>query len=378
MRRFAFLIHPLDMEDVESFEPGAKGRPPALVKKVLLWMCERPPFIGSFMTGVRSKTGRKAEGWFITIPLLPEQMGAYPELARSKIVEAINEAEELGASIVGLGAFTSVVTNGGLAIRDEVNIPVTTGNSYTVAAAIEGTKKAAKLMGISLHKAKLVVVGASGSIGRACTEVLAPQVARLVLVGRTRKALEIQVARLKGLTEVDISTEIHQALKGADVVITASSDAKAIITADDLEPGTVVCDVAQPPDVSRSVLEERDDVLVFEGGIIRIPGLRVKRKPQFAYDFRLKPDRYAYACMAETMILCLEGVDGKFSLGGVKVGQVEKISRLAEKHGFKIGGFRSFEKRITREQIREIRRSAAKKSNKRWFYRLRRRIQYIR
>ncbi|MDI6891438.1 MAG: shikimate dehydrogenase [Actinomycetota bacterium] len=378
MRRFAFLIHPLDMDDVESFEPGAKGRPPALVKKVLLWMCERPPFIGSFMTGVRSKTRRKAEGWFITIPLLPEQMGAYPELARSKIVEAINKAEELGASIVGLGAFTSVVTNGGLAIRNEVNIPVTTGNSYTVAAAIEGTKKAAKLMGIRLSGAKLAVVGATGSIGRACTEVIAPQVARLVLVGRTRKALEIQAVRLRNLTEVDVSTEIHRALRDADVVITASSDAKAIITADDLESGTVVCDVAQPPDVSRSVLEKRDDVLVFEGGIIRIPGLRVKRKAQFAYDFRLKPDKYAYACMAETMILCLEGIDGDFSVGGVKVNQVEKISRLAEKHGFKIGGFRSFERRITREQIREIRRNAAKKSNRRWFYRLRRRMQYIR
>jgi len=377
LKKFAFLIHPLDLEDVEKFEPGARGRSEVLVKKMLVWMCERPPFIGSHITGIRSKTGEKAEGWFIVVPLLAEQMIENPELAQKKILEGVGMGKDLGASIVGLGGFTSILVNGGLKIANEVNVPLTSGNSYTVAAAIKGTKKAARSMGIGLAKARVVVIGATGSIGRACTEILAPQVDELCLVGRNEKALELQASRLENLVRVSVSKDIKKSLEGADVVITASSDAHAIITAEDLEPGTIVCDVAQPPDVSRSVMEERDDVLVFEGGIIRIPGLRIKRQLKYRYDFKLKPDRYAYACMSETMILALEGVNEHFGLGAVKISNVQAISELAEKHGFKLGGFRSFDKRITKEHIREIRRNAAEKSNKKWFYRIRRRMKYM-
>ncbi len=376
MKKFGFLIHPLDLDDVINFEKKAAGKPVALIKKLLLWMCERPPFIGSHITGITSKTGRKAEGWFITVPLLPEQMRENPEFARKKILESIELAKELGASIVGLGGFTSVATNGGLAIAKKTPLPITTGNSYTVVAAVEGTKKAAKLMGIRISKAKLVIVGATGSIGRACGEIMAPQVAEMVLVGRRSGALELQADKLKKLVSVSVSTDIKESLKKADIVISASSDANAIIDAGDLEPGTVVCDVAQPPDVSRSVAEIRDDVFIFDGGIIKIPGMRIKRKSKFDYDFRLKPDKYAYACMSETMILCLEGMKKNFDLGAVRVSGVEEISKLATKHGFKLAGFRSFGEKVTRDKIKKIRKNAALKSNKKWFYRVRRMLEY--
>jgi fatty aldehyde-generating acyl-ACP reductase len=377
LRKFAFLIHPLDLGDVEKFESGARGRSEALVKKMLIWICERPPFVGSQITGIRSKTGAKAEGWFIVVPLLAEQMIENPKLARKKILEAVGVGKDLGASIVGLGGFTSIAVNGGLGIADDVDIPLTSGNSYTVVAAIEGTKKAARLMGIKLSKAQGVIIGATGSIGRACTEILAGEVDKLCLVGRRVKVLESQAKRLKDLADISVSTDIKKSLIGADFVITASNDAHAIISTNDLEPGTIVCDVAQPPDVFHSVMEERDDVLVFEGGIIRIPGLRIKRERNYKYDFNLRSERSAYACMAETMILCLEGVDEHFGLGGVKISNTQVIAELAEKHGFKLTGFRSFGKRVTKEQIREIRRNAAKKSNKKWFYRIRRRMEYM-
>ncbi len=376
MRKFAFLIHPLDLDDVISFEKKAAGKSIVLIKKLLLWMCERPPFIGSHITGLTSKTGRKAEGWFVTVPLLPEQMREHPELARRKILEAIDISKELGASIVGLGGFTSITVNGGLTIAKQATLPITTGNSYTVAAAVEGIKKAARLMGIRISKAKLVVVGATGSIGRACSEILAPEVAEMVLVGRRQEALKLQADKLKKFTEISVSTDVKKALKDTDLVISATSDANTIIDVIDLEPGTVVCDVAQPPDVSNSVLKKRNDILVFDGGIIRIPGMRVKRKPCFDYDFRLKPDKYAYACMAETMILCLEGVQKNFDLGSVRISNVEEIFKLAKKHGFKLAGFRCFGEKITREKIKEIRKNAALNSDKKWFYRVRRMLKY--
>ena len=44
----------------------------------------------------------------------------------------------------------------------------------------------------------------------------------------------------------------------------------------------------------------------------------------------------------------------------MNVEQVEEISALAKKHGFKIAGFRSFEKAVTDEHIARIREKAGR------------------
>jgi len=69
--------------------------------------------------------------------------------------------------------------------------------------------------------------------------------------------------------------------------------------------------------------------------------------------------------MAETMILALEGKVGDFSLGReIRLDQVEEITRLAEKHGFKLAGFRTFERAVTDEKIAEIRSRAESRRKK--------------
>jgi fatty aldehyde-generating acyl-ACP reductase len=90
-----------------------------------------------------------------------------------------------------------------------------------------------------------------------------------------------------------------------------------------------VCDVASPSDVSPRVALERDDVLIIGGGVVDVPG-----EPDFGFDFGL-PAGQAYACMAETMVLALEGRYESYSLGKqVRVEQVREIAQLARKHGF--------------------------------------------
>ena len=71
-------------------------------------------------------------------------------------------AEQLGAQILGLGAFTSVVGDAGITIAKHLDIPVTTGNSYTVSLAVQAIRDAAKLMDIPLNEATVAVVGATG------------------------------------------------------------------------------------------------------------------------------------------------------------------------------------------------------------------------
>jgi predicted amino acid dehydrogenase len=76
---------------------------------------------------------------------------------------------------------------------------------------------------------------------------------------------------------------------------------------------------------------------------------------EFGFNFGFPP-KTAYACMSETMMLALEGRYESYTLGKeVSVGQVREMSSLAQKHGFKLAGFRSFEKPVTEEQIARIR-----------------------
>jgi len=79
---------------------------------------------------------------------------------------------------------------------------------------------------------------------------------------------------------------------------------------------------------------------------------------EFGFDFGFPP-KMAYACMSETMILALEGRYEGFTLGKqISVEQVEEITSLAEKHGFKLAGFRSFEKAVSEEHIQRVRENA--------------------
>src|SRR5262249_49623137 len=142
------------------------------------------------------------------------------------------------------------------------------------ATAVEGAVEAARRMGISIPCANVAVVGATGSIGATCAEILARDAREVGLIGRNRDRLEALAGRLipQSPAQIRIYTDIAAGLRDADVVITVSSAAEAIVQPSHLKPGAVVCDVARPRDVSVAVARERDDVLVIEGGVVRVPG----------------------------------------------------------------------------------------------------------
>jgi len=349
--RFAFIIHPLEPDDLARKYRFTRYLPSGLVEAAMARVSAKPV---SEITGIRSATGAEAPGWFVGCPLTSRQLVEGDEdWAVRKIVEAARVAEDLGAGIVGLGAFTAVVGEGGLRVAEQVGIAVTTGNSYTVAAAIEGTLRAAGIMDIEPAGATAAVMGATGSIGRVCAHLLAGQVARLVLVGRRREALD-EVASELADDAVEVSTDAATAIPQADMVVTVTSALGTVIEPEMLRPGAVVCDVARPRDVSVKVARERDDVLVLEGGVVAVPG-----DVDFHFDFGFPPGT-AYACMAETMILALEDRPESYSLGRrLELERVREIAALADKHGFRLAGFRSFERALDEEMIERIRRRAA-------------------
>ncbi|HLK56368.1 MAG TPA: shikimate dehydrogenase, partial [Chthonomonadaceae bacterium] len=170
-------------------------------------------------------------------------------------------------------------------------------------------------------------------------------------------------ARLKANSpaHIQLYREVAPGLRDADIIITVTSAVDAVILPEHIKRGAVVCDVARPRDVSVRVAKERDDVLVIEGGVVAVPGKmhlpRTDRPGQeFSFGF---PPGTAYACMSETMMLALEGRYESFTLGKeVSVAQVDEMCTLAEKHGFCLAGFRSFEKAVDEATIARIRRNA--------------------
>ena len=356
MTKFGFILHPLDTSDIERKYALARHLPRSWVEAALAVM---PPQDCGCVTGVKSLTGAETEGWFVGCPLTSSQLlYGNPEKCTRKIVDACNRAADLGADVVGLGAFTSVVGDKGITIAERVKIGVTTGNSFTTATGIEGTLLAAEKMGIVPAQAEAVILGATGSIGRIAAKMLAPQVGRLTLVSRRADALQQLIEELGNPPNVLAETDLNAALREADMVIAVTSSVEAIVQPEHLKPGAVICDVARPRDVSRRVAEERDDVLVIEGGAVVPPG-----PVNIGFNFGFPPGM-VYACMAETMMLALEGRTGDYSLGAdLKVEQVEEMAALGRKHGFQLGGFRSFERQLNDADVEAVRLRAEGKKH---------------
>lgn len=348
---FAFIIHPIDPKRDVSRKYPALGKLPAwLIDFLSLFF---PPVYISEISGVQSvANGRFLKGWFLACPLTPRRMMSLPpQVVYRKIIQTGRLAERLGARILGLGAFTSVVGDGGITIARQLAIPVTTGDSYTVSTAVHAIQHAAKLLDIALPTATLAIVGATGAIGAVCADMLAGKTETMLLIGRRQDKLQ-QVAdrvRTGGTADVRISDDIHH-LSQAHLIITVTSAIEAIIQPEHLRRGAIICDVSRPRDVSRQVATQRPDVLVIEGGMVEVPG-----PVNFGFNFGFPP-KMAYACMAETMALALEQKYESFTLGkDIKLSQAITIDTIADKHGFKLGGFRSFEKAVTDEQIASVR-----------------------
>lgn len=369
MDTFAFIVHPIDPKRDVSRKFPFLGRV-LTERQIDFFSTFFPPVYISEIEGITSQaTGKQVRGWFLACPYTPRRMMQLPERAvYRKIIQTGVAAEKLGAQILGLGAFTSVVGDAGATIARHLDIPVTTGDSYTVMMAVQAIREAAKVMDIKMADATVAVVGATGSIGRVCSELLAGEAARTLLIARDGQKLEGLRDRLKAggepgeagskgrsiraRGELILSTRMD-VLKEAQLILTVTSAIHDVIHPEHLRPGSVVCDVARPRDVSAMVAAVRDDILVIDGGMVDVPG-----PVDFHFNFGF-PEGKAYACMAETIALALEGRFEDYTVGrDITLDRVMEITGIAERHGFRMSGFRSFEKEVTDEQIETVRRNA--------------------
>lgn len=143
--------------------------------------------------------------------------------------------------------------------------------------------------------------------------------------------------------------------RGVDVIVTATSAAgKKILDIMAVKPGCVITDVARPLDLSAEDVAKRPDVLVIESGEIELPG-----NPEMK-DMGLPP-RVTFACVAETIVLALEGRFENFTIGrDIQWEKVREIYKLGLKHGMKLAAISGVNGVFSDEDIVRVKQLALK------------------
>jgi predicted amino acid dehydrogenase len=347
VNRFAFVIHPLSQEYFKAIKPIellSRVSPPLLMDSIEKVMAYAPPFVYSKVEGIRSPTGVEAEGWLISVGGTPREiMGHSPEFTYRRLLAAARMAKRLGAQIMGLGAFTKVVGDAGVTVARRASLPITTGNSYSASGALWAAHEALLRMrllpspkGSERVKFKAMVVGATGAIGAACARLLVRAAEEVTLVSPEMAkllALKESILRETPDAKLVLSARADSHIAEMDMVVTATSGAgKKVLDIMKVKPGCVITDVARPLDLPPEQVALRPDVLVIESGEIQLPGA-VKMK-----NIGL-PEGVAYACLAETIVLALEGRFESFTVGrSIEWEKVREIYQLGLKHGMKLAG----------------------------------------
>ncbi|AOY82442.1 aminotransferase class III-fold pyridoxal phosphate-dependent enzyme [Moorena producens JHB] len=390
-KRFAFLMHSTNRPDLVRALPLAMAEEFNDEQKNCFadWMMEfgKIEFGPETVVNVEmtSQQGVTVDGILIYSPIRPEDM---MKLSRSEIRELLDGylkvAKRENIDVVGLGAFTSVISRAGSDIVND-EFKFTTGNSFTALSTAESIKD---YFGDSIDQKAISVIGARGSVGRLAAMELALYFKNVYLVGNPRSGIkpllencasmiveliesgarslsgsafnrirkiifqsgytehyivkqlkESGAEQIKQLMEMaekqnvpfpfEVSVEINDFVNRTDCVLSATSEGKPFIQADTFKAGTVIFDAARPFDFIPS---EYNKTHVFEGGLVSQP------EAILFGDCNMigTPAGVNLACLSETIALSMEDVNRNYSIGKqISYQEAKTVFEIAIRHGFK-------------------------------------------
>lgn len=393
-KKFAFLMHATSIPDLirsmplsvrKNFNGLEQQRLAELFMEVGA-VDSRPEVALRFAV---SSEMNSADGIMITSPISPEDMLRLPVAEKRDLMKAyLDIARREGAEVIGLGAYTSVITRGGHAIQDEVHhLTLTTGNSLTAMSTAQVVLDIARhdLIGSTVS-----VIGARGSVGKLVVSELAHWCDDIILVGRAgseatvfedvlqvlcstalgnhqcaltgsvmdriRRIAKRHREELRGvLIEPDPSdchpaetlwrriltggalrdlglvavSDYQSALMRSDYVVSATSEGKPFLCTRFVKRGAVVVDAARPFDF---VVDEGFQGELVEGGLVQQPN------PCVYGDCNMVgcPVGVNLACLSETIVLALSRAEGHYSIGkSISYHEARNILSLAEAYGFR-------------------------------------------
>ena len=333
-RRMAWLFHLVDANDLPSFEPEFEAVDVHERAAYLERVAPLAEPVVMHPVNVRSRLGGAVQVHPLLLPVTSDWMKRMlaerkHSVVRGLVQHGVRIAESLDCDVASLGQFTSIVSRNGCALESS-GIGLTTGNSYTAALVIEAVRTARFEDNSSPADKTLAIVGASGNIGRACAEILAPDYQRVILIGRETPLAKQQLRDIgRGLPNAEVSCDLRDA-RWADVVVCVTNGITPLLMPEDFKESAVVVDAAIPRAVQPTTCHQRPDVRLIQGGVVRLPFGEDLRVPGFPL-----PPGQAFGCMAEGVLLALEGIRDTAFTGRLAHDRIAHIADLARRHGFK-------------------------------------------
>lgn len=289
-----------------------------------------------------------------------------------KVQNAVDYAKTLGATTVGLGQFTSIVSGNGLYL-DPRGMNLTTGNAFTISLTVQSALRSAREKNIDLGTSTVALIGAAGNIMSVASSLMADHVSKMILIhhspidssvkyqeavkrilsdimksnaeNKLTKTIQrlwnkesrlLEFLNLPEVMEVlTISHDLNE-ISNADIVLSGTSASTGFLTLELFKKNAVIVDVAVPPSIKPEMLalleKNRSDLTYHLGGVASIPQNQ-------SIDFFVFPlgVNESYACMAETFSIGFSGKKNFLNIGDLDKAIVKEVEVIADEVGFTLG-----------------------------------------
>ncbi|MGK0367329.1 MAG: acetylornithine/succinyldiaminopimelate/putrescine aminotransferase, partial [Thermoproteota archaeon] len=296
-----------------------------------------------------------------------------------KLQRGIDYVKSLGATTIGLGQFTSIVSYNGLKL-DARGLNITTGNAYTTAISVKACREACKDKGIDIGQTHIGCIGMAGNIVSVTASLLADDCKQMTFIYHTalsespkyiktmigffknvarstsintfttnvqklmneikydfsvKNTLEI-VSMLEAKNILKLSTEIKE-INNCEIILSGASSPKPFIDASGFKSGTIVIDIGVPTNIVKDSLTPT--TVYLQGGLASLPKINNEQQFLDPPSFNLKPGT-SYACLSETLILTYANKANIQNTGELTKEVVLETQKLGEEMGFDLAAFK--------------------------------------
>ncbi len=128
-----------------------------------------------------------------------------------------------------------------------------------------------------------------------------------------------------------------------------------------MKRGAVIIDDSFPKNISENALKKRKDIVILEGGIMKLPlsiDIFWARNMPDLMDVavtRVASCKETYGCLAEALVLSLYQQRKNYGLGYADVNLAKDILTKAKRIGFSLAPLQCFDEAVEEERIKRVR-----------------------
>lgn len=345
-RKIAFLVHVIDDDHFRAIDPLFKNLEPS----------ERARFMKKFgpVTGpirfherlLRGANGAEVlfscYGVFLPSTYFEDSLRRGDGQAFRQVEALFSQAQRDGNTFIGLGQFTSIVSENGL-LLSHLGTPLTTGNGLTAGFGFLGLKKALEEKGRSLGDVRVGILGAAGNICNVIAQLAGDEAQAMTLVFREDVSVSAKSADavrriLKHTRQTPQTLKTTSSLSDlvdCDAIVIGTNSAQELLRPEHVKQDAVVLDLSVPSNVSQRFLSERPDVRCLQSGMAKLP-LDQQLGTRWIPTVRGE----VFACMGETIVAGLLGTEASLSMGTLTKEHVLHVLEMADSVGVTLGSLR--------------------------------------